>query len=79
MKKAYYFFLIASGVWLALFQVIAWVLCIATGSIQQDVIGADKQEYLNYIVSLLTIIVSLFTVFASVKQLKLLNKTAKAK
>lgn len=79
MKKIGYFILIASGIWLTLFQCIAWILVVTIGSIRQENASDDKTEYLNYLASLLTIIVSIFTVFASIKQLRLLNKTAKAK
>ncbi|MFD1871326.1 hypothetical protein [Hymenobacter bucti] len=79
MKKFGYFILIASGVWLILYQAIVWVLYTVNKSAHQESADPSELEYLNYLVSLLTIVVSLFTVFASAKQLKLLGRTAKAK
>ncbi|TDN39030.1 hypothetical protein E4631_12310 [Hymenobacter sp. UV11] len=79
MKKTYYFILIASGSWLMLYQIIVWILYAATKSVSRENADPSELEYLNYLVSLLTTLVSLFTVFTSAKQLKLLNKSAKAK
>ncbi len=79
MKKVGYFIVIASGVWLILCQIIIWIFYAVDDHVNQKSADPIELEYLSYIASLLTIVVSLFTVFASTKQLKLLNRNAKAK
>ncbi len=79
MKKVGYFILIAGGVWLILSQIIVWILYAVDNHVNQESSDPIELRYLDYIASLLTIVVSIFTVFASIKQLKFLNRTAKAK
>jgi hypothetical protein len=79
MKKVLYYVLIACAAWLLLYQVIIWIFYAIDKNAHPANADPKELEYLNYLVSLLTIIVSLFTVSASRKQLKLLSEVAETK
>jgi len=70
MKKTLYLFLSACGIWLVLYQVV----CLGAAIASIYATGDDGTEWYEYVISVLIIIVAVFTAVISIKRFQHLRK-----
>jgi uncharacterized membrane protein YidH (DUF202 family) len=70
MKKAFYLFLSACGIWLMLYQVV----CLGAAIASIYATGDNVIEWYEYVISVLIMIVAVFTAIVSIKRFQHLRK-----